>query len=155
SAFFIGSSTDVTIAGTALTVAASTTLSFRLLSSGSYAGTTFTSGLAAPSACTLYVKSASSGLLTGAISVKVTRVRNSTGAESNASDSSNVITFAAQQGVLQFNSSTSNGSDRWRIYASPAGFGTTGPNYLWKEIADSALSTIDGHASSYLLDFSD
>ncbi len=156
SAFYIGSSTDITITGSAITAAASTTLSFRLFSGGVYTGTTYTSGLAAPSAPTLYVKTGGvTGLLKGAISIKVSAVRNSTGAEGNASDSSNVITFNSEQGVLQFNSSTSNGSDRWRIYVTPSGFGSTGPDYLWKEIAEADLTTIDGHTRSYQVNFAD
>lgn len=146
---------DVLIDRVSLATLASTVPALRLLRSGSYVGSgangPFTWGLPAPVAGVLSAKPATVGSLTGAISLKHTWVRNSTGAEGNASDASNVVTFATEVAQYVISETPPNGSDRVRIYASPRGFGGTGPHYFYIELpaSDFAASTpVD-------LDFSD
>lgn len=133
---------DVILTGTSLATAAATTLALRLLRSGSYVGGgngPYTAGLPAPIAGVLAVKAATVGTLTGAISIKHSWVRNSTGAEGNASNASNVITFATQVAQYSITETAPNGADRIRIYPTPRGFGSTGPNYYYVEKAVSTF----------------
>lgn len=141
SLFYIGTG-DVTLTGASLSTAASTTLAFRLLRGGSYtsggsANGPFTAGLPAPLAGTLAAGVA--GSITGAVSIKHSWVRNATGAEGNASNTSNTITFAAQKAGYLITETAPNGSDRVRIYPTPRGFGNTGPNYYHTELSVSSF----------------
>lgn len=126
---------DVLVDRVSLSTAASTTLALRLLRSGSYTGSAlngpFTAGLAAPLAGTLAAGAA--GLITGAVSFKHTWVRNATGAEGNASPASNTITFSATKANYLISETAPNGADRIRLYPTPRGFGSTGPNYFYVE----------------------
>lgn len=128
---------DWVLGGTSLATVASTTLSLRLLRSGSYvasgASGPWTAGLPAPLAGVLTAKAATVGTLTGAISIKHSWVRNATGAEGNASGASNVITFATQVAQYSITEAAPNGADRIRIYPTPRGFGSPGPNYYYTE----------------------
>lgn len=134
---------DVLIDRVSLATVASTTPALRLLRSGSYVASAangpFTWGLAAPLAGTLAAKAATVGTLTGAISIKHSWVRNATGAEGNASNASNVITFATQVAQYSITETAPNGADRVRIYPTPRGFGSPGPNYLYVEKAISTF----------------
>lgn len=147
---------DLILSGTSLATAASTVLAIRLLRSGSYTSGgalngPFTAGLPAPLAGVLSAKPATVGTLTGAVSIKHTWVRNSTGAEGNASDASNVVTFATQVAQYVISETPPNGADRVRIYASPRGFGGTGPQYFYIEKAASEFTG----GTPVDLDFSD
>lgn len=129
---------DVLIDRVSLSTVASTTPALRVLRSGSYTSGgalngPWTWGLPAPVAGVLSAKAATVGTLTGAISLKHTWVRNTTGAEGNASNASNVITFATQVAQYAVTETAPNGADRIRIFASPRGFGGTGPQYFYVE----------------------
>jgi hypothetical protein len=95
------------------------------------------------------------GLLTGAYSFKIARVRSVTGGRSIASVTSAVITFSGQTCRMTFPALDSNGQDRWSIFGTKAGFGGTGVHYLVAEIADTDLSTIDGIPRSYQFEYAD
>src|SRR5882724_144115 len=128
---------DVLIDRASLATVASTTPALRLLRSGSYtsgglANGPFTWGLPLAGAGTLSAGVA--GSITGAVSIKHTWVRNATGAEGNASLASNSITFAATKANYSITETAPNGADRVRIYPTPRGFGSTGPNYYYTEI---------------------
>ena len=117
--------------GTALTgnPDASTSLKFRLFDSGAYNGTTYSAGLAAPAAPVISV-GAVGNKLNGSYSVRLTAVRSTTGAESNASQSSAAVTFSNQMCRVTFPAAVGNGQDKWGVYVTPTDFGTKGPHYL-------------------------
>lgn len=144
---------NLIIDGVSLATLATTTPALRLLRSGSYTGSAangpFTWGLPAPLAGVL--SATGSGSLTSAISIKHSWVRNSTGAEGNASPASNVITFNSQLGPYVISETPPNGADRVRLYASPRGFGGTGPHYYFTEKLASAFAG----STPVNLDFSD
>jgi hypothetical protein len=146
--------------GSDLSFAVTSTLSFRKLASGVYTGTTYSAGLAQPSAPTVAARTASfgaglTGLLNGTYSVKITRIRSTSGAESIASLPSATISVTNGTIRITFPSLDSNGQDKWGIYVTQAGFGVTGPYFLWKEINDTDLSTIDSVARSYETEWAD
>ncbi len=148
---------DVYFNGTDTTFNASSSLQLSPKSGGSYS-TAYTAGLAQPSSPTAVAKDAGvgfTGLLTGLYSFKIARVRSLTGARSITSETSNIITCSSQTARLTFPALDANGQDRWAIFATKAGFGGTGVHYLVEEIDDSDLSTIDGVARSYELEFND
>lgn len=70
-----------------------------------------------------------SGLLTGSYSVKAAALREETGALSIASPSSNVVEFTGTSSVVQIPPARVDGSNIWRLYFTPKGFGTVG-NHL-------------------------
>jgi hypothetical protein len=104
------------------------------IASGSYNGP---AGLSAPDAPVLASAVAANGKLEGTYSIKVTRVRSTTGAEGNASEASNVEIFNATDGKwadITF-PATADGQDKWGLYCTRRGFGATGPWYWYKDIA--------------------
>lgn len=107
---------------------ASTTLQFILFESGGYDnGTIYTAGLAAPSAPTVAAGAASTKN-TGTYSVRLTAIRSETGAESNASISSAVVTLTAQKLSITFPATVGNGHDKWGVYVTAANKGSLGPH---------------------------
>jgi hypothetical protein len=148
--------------GASLSLAASSTLQFLLYRNGIYTDALsgpFQAGLGAPSAVQIVPMTSTistPGKVSGAVAVQITRVRSTTGAESNVSTSSPVV-IANQQSIRvgPFPSLGTNGEDRWGIYVTLPGFGTKGPFYFLSEIADSALSTIDGVARCYEIEWTD
>lgn len=130
SLFFIGAG-RVLFNGTALTgnPDASTTLRFRLFDTGAYNGTTYTAGLTAPSSPTI-AQGPVGTKLNGTYSVRLTAVRSTTGAESNASQSSPSISLANFKAAINFPATVGNGHDKWGLYVTLANFGTKGPHYL-------------------------
>jgi hypothetical protein len=148
---------DVLFNGTDTSFNASSSLQLSPKSGGTYT-TAYTAGLAQPNAPSISAKTAGvgfTGLLTGLYSFKIARVRSVTGARSIASATSNLITCTSQTARLTFPALDANGQDRWAIFATKAGFGGRGVHYLVEEIADTALSTIDGVARSYEIEFTD
>jgi hypothetical protein len=140
-----------------LGVTASTVLSFLLRSNGSYtdaASGPFQAGLAQPSAPGIRTRTPTAGLagFSAAVSAQITRIRSTTGAESVRSPSSAVVLTNQESIVLQFPALDSNGQDRWGIYLPELGF-SFGPYYLYKEIADSDLSTIDSIPRCYEISY--
>lgn len=157
--WFVGAG-KVFLNGADLSATATSTLSFRKLTSGLYTGTTFSAGLAQPSGPTVAARTASfgaglTGLLSGTYSVRITRIRSTSGAESIGSLPSAVISVSNGTIRITFPALDANGQDRWGIYVTQAGFGASGPYLLLKEIADTDLSTIDGVARSYETEWSD
>lgn len=130
SLFFIGIG-RVLFNGTALTGSpdASTTLKFRLFDTGAYNGTTYTAGLTAPAAPTV-AQGPVGTKLGGTYSVRLTAVRSTTGAESNASQSSPSVSISSAKIAVSFPTAVGNGQDKWGLYVSLANFGTKGPHYL-------------------------
>lgn len=108
---------------------ASTSLKFRLFDTGAYNGTSYTAGLTAPSAPTIAVGAVGTKL-NGTYSVRLSAVRSTTGAESNASSPSASASFANQMCRVTFPTAVGNGHDKWGVYVSLANFGTKGPHYL-------------------------
>ncbi len=157
--WFVGAG-KVFLNGVDLSATATSTLSFRKLASGVYTGTTYSAGEAQPSAPTVAARTSSfgaglTGLLNGTYSVRITRIRSTSGAESIGSLPSAVISVTNGTIRITFPSLDSNGQDKWGIYVTQAGFGASGPYFLWKEILDSDLSTIDGVARSYETEWAD
>jgi hypothetical protein len=134
SLWFIGNG-QLLFNGSALaSINASTTLQFLLYNSPTASpvydtGTVYTAGLARPSDPTIAVGSGSTKLMTGTFSVRITAIRSLTGAESNASNQSNVITCAGNKVSVTFPAAVGNGHDLWGVYVTAANFGTKGPHF--------------------------
>lgn len=144
------------LTGVSLSTAASTTPQLRLLRSGLYTGTgtgPYQFGLATPDAPELAIgvygdgsqvtgQGNLTGKLKGTYSVCITRIRSFTGAESNRSLTSAVITASAsgQWARITFPLVDSNGQDRWGVYVTLAGFGSIGPQLFYIEIRESDIT---------------
>lgn len=157
--FFVGSGL-LKYGGTSLGVSASSVLSLRLLSSGAYGGTTYQAGLAQPSAPDVGTQTASGGysgtMPQGAVSVVIWRIRSSTGAPSIHSEPSAVVIVTTGNTVrVTMPAADSNGQDRWGIGVSRIGFGASGPYYELMEVAESALTTVNGIPRSVEIEWTD
>jgi hypothetical protein len=151
--------------GADLGVDASSILQLRLLASGSFGGSTYQAGLSQPSAPTIATRTSLGAGMTGKLkagtyTVKIYKIRAATGARSLASAASNFATAVESNNIGQsmritFPSIGSNGEDKWGICVTPRNFGSTGPYFLLKEVAESALSTIDSVARSYEIEWAD
>jgi hypothetical protein len=151
--------------GSDMSVDASSILQLRLLASGVFTGSTYQAGLSQPSAPTIATRTSLGGgmsgkLKAGTYTVKIYKIRSATGARSLASPASNFATAVESNNIGQslrvtFPSIGSNGEDRWGICVTPRNFGSTGPYFLYKEVAESALSTIDSVARSYEIEWAD
>lgn len=136
----------------AVQIAASSSLQFLLLRSGSYSGASangpFTAGQLAPSAPLVGAVTYGYGVgvpLTnktlGTVSARITRVRSATGGESNASEPSTVIAMPADGGSLRITlPAAGSGQDRWGIDVSLAGFGLSGPHFFLMEVTEAAVT---------------
>lgn len=93
-------------------------------------GTAFPAGLPAPPAP--LISTIGTGVNNGSYSVKLTLVRSATGAESNASVASNVVSASNNQIRIPVPASQ-NGADKFAVYASKRGFGSSGPWYFLRE----------------------
>lgn len=133
---------------------ASSGLSISPKISGSYSRA-YVAGFDQPSSPTVVVRTGTPGSLNGVYSFKIARIRSATGARSVASKTSAAVECSNETVRLTFPSAASNGQDRWQIFGTKAGFGGTGVHYLWKEIAETDLSTIDGIGRSYEVSYSD
>lgn len=129
SLWFIGAG-EVLFNGNSLTgsPAASTTLQFRLYETSTYNGTTFTAGLSAPVAPTVAAGDAGTKL-SGTYSVRLSAIRSTTGAESNASPSSAVVNISATKFRITFPAAVGNGHDKWGVYVTAGNYGMKGPHY--------------------------
>lgn len=116
--------------------------------------TEFTAGLTAPAKLVLNAASAGlaaagAGILNGDYAFKYTRIRSATGAESNGSDPSDVISVANKMVTINF-PATVAGQDMWGIYATPAGAATNGPFLFLKNVTSSNTSHTFEFTSSQL-----
>lgn len=101
-------------------------------------GTLITAGLSQPAAPTISLTG--SGKITGSVSVKITRNRTTTGAESNASVATNIIAGNSQMIRISSWPAALTNQDGWGIYATDPGFSTFGPWYHRKDILNSDIS---------------
>lgn len=146
--------------GADLSATATSTLSFRKLIAGVYTGTTYNAGLTAPSAPTVAARTTGfsgglTGLLNGVYSVRITKIRSTSGGESVGSAPSAVISVTNGTARVTMPALGANGEDKWGVYCTQAGFGLTGPYFLLQEVADTALTTVDGIPRSVELEWSD
>ncbi|SRR6266566_3890599 len=166
SAWFIGGSgavktTDPTTPSTIVTIGTGgSLLQIAIVSAGHYI-TAVQAGLIAPAAVTIAGRSSLgagfTGKNTGIYSIVITKVRSSTGAESLASDSSNVISVTSQSIRVEFGSAPTDGSDLYIIYATGAGFGTSGPYFKLMEVTEATVnaSTTDSIARAIEIEWAD
>lgn len=148
--FFIGAGT-LYKNGVTTGSSATTTLSIKKVTSGSL-GTTYQAGLAQPSAPTVSAVTAPagySGKNNGVVSVRIARIRAATGARSNASLSSNVVTATNQSIAITFPSADANGQDYWEIDVTKNGEGAVGNHYFLQEVPESVIAaTITANATT-------
>lgn len=131
---------------------ASTTLQIKKVTSG-VLGTTYQAGLAQPSAPIISAVTAPAGYTgknNGVVSVKTARVRAATGARSNASLSSNVVTATNQSIAITFPSADANGQDYWEVDVTKNGEGSLGNHFFLQEIPESVIAASTG--STVILD---
>jgi hypothetical protein len=156
--FFVGAGL-LRYNGLSLSASASSTPQLLLLASGTYSSGPWQVGLAQPSAPTVGVRATPgtgfTGKVRGSVSVVIWRIRSSTGAKSIKSLPSPVVVADNQTLRVSMPSLDSNGQDRWGIGVTQAGFGFSGPEYKLMEVADSALSTIDGITRSVEIEWVD
>lgn len=158
---FIGQG-ELYIGGVSRSVSATTAFQLLLYKSGSYfgAGTgPFTAGLNVPTAPTVAVTPNASTTNSGTTSVRIHYVRSTTGARSRASTASavlvvNATTVRVTIAGADLTYAASVGIDRLGIDIPAWGFGSTGPHYQYIEIPISSLTTVDGVANSYELNYS-
>lgn len=163
SALMFSGSGEVFYKGVSLGATASSILQIKILQGGVWSAT-FQAGLSQPVAPTLTLRDVLGVGMTGKLkssgSVKIHKIRTATGARSVASAASNLIIASEVNGVgksarLTFGAADTNGGDAWGIDATPARYGSTGPWFLYKEILESDLTTIDGVPRSYELEWTD
>jgi hypothetical protein len=156
--FFIGAGL-VRYNGASLATAATSTLSMLILSSGTFSGGPWQAGMAQPSAPDVGVRATPgtgfTGKVRGSVSVVVWRIRSTTGANSIKSPASAVVVADNQTLRVSVSALDSNGHDRWGYGVTQVGFGFSGPHFKLGEIADSALTTIDGIARSFEIEWID
>lgn len=158
---FIGAG-QLYLNGVTRSVSASTALQLLLYKSGSYFGATtgpVVAGLNVPTAPTVAVTPTASTISSGTTSVRIHYVRSTTGARSRASTASAVLVVDGKKvrvtiAGADLTYAASVGADRLGISVPAWGFGSTGPHYQYTEIAISSLTTVDGVANSYELDYS-
>jgi len=158
---------QVMVAGNLIAGAlASTTLKILLQRSGSYTAVDsgpYSAGLSQPSAPDVAVLAAPgggfTGLIDGVISLKIARVRTTTGARSIASLTSAVIHPTKQTIRVTF-PAASSGQTHWVIFATQEGFGGVANHYrlriagaLQVSEATVAAGVVDGISRSLELDF--
>jgi hypothetical protein len=131
---------------------ADSTLRLTLFNGSSYSTTAFQAGLSEPAAPTLAVTGAASKV-SGSRSMVFTKVRTTTGAESNGSPPSNVVEANQQQlvGTFPLFGTWTDGTNAYNVYVTPEDFGTTGPWLFYRQITSSDL---DG-SGNYTFQFYD
>lgn len=150
--------------GVSLSATASSILQLKLLASGAF-GTTYQAGLSQPSAPTIATRTSLGTGMTGKLkagtyTVKTYKIRSATGARSIASPASNIAISVEDNNIGQslrvsFSAADANGGDRWGVCVTPRNFGTTGPYFLLREVAESALTTIDSVPRSFEIEWTD
>lgn len=145
--FYIGKGL-VRLAGSSLLVTASATLSLLIKRSGSYTSGPecgpWQAGLAAPSAPIIRAVTPPAGLtgkVTGTVSIVIWRIRSTTGAVSNQSPVSNIVSAVNQSIAIQFPLKDANGQDAWGIGVTKHIEGRTGSHFEYAEILESDLVT--------------
>ena len=109
-------------------------------------GQTYQAGLPKPSAPEVSISTdalgqPNSGQVSGEISAQLTRIRTVTGAESESSDTSNIINPTSGRVRVAFPASlTEQGQDEWGLYLSRHGFGGVGPHYLYRQIPEGEIA---------------
>lgn len=161
--FFVGNGA-LRYNGASLSASATSTLQLKILSSGVWSATTYQAGLAQPVAPTLATLTTlgtgfTGKLKAGTYSAKIIKIRSTTGVRSLASLQSNTIavteTVVGKSARITFPAIGSNGADRWGIYVSPRNFGSTGPHYFLREVAEADLGTVDGVPRSLEIEWTD
>lgn len=116
---------------------------------GSVYQTAVQAGLSAPDAPVLAGMTPTAGFTgknTGTFSAEITKVRTSTGAESNPSPPSNVVAVTAQSIAIQIPGPPTDGTDEWNVYVTPNGFADTGP-FLFLQTINEVDLTDTGHGT--------
>lgn len=109
-------------------------------------GQTFQAGLPKPSAPEVSISTdalgqPNPGQVSGEVSAQLTRIRTVTGAESETSDTSNIINPTSGRVRVAFPASlTEQGQDEWGLYLSRHGFGGVGPHYLYRQIPEGEIA---------------
>jgi len=109
-------------------------------------GQTYQAGLPKPSAPEISLAvdvmgQPIAGQVSGDVSAELTRIRTVTGAESEASDTSNIVTPTDGKIRVAFPLSLADqGQDEWGVYLTRHGFGGVGPHYLYKQIPDAEIA---------------
>ena len=109
-------------------------------------GQSYQAGLPKPSAPDLSLATDTlgqpiSGQVSGNVSAQLTRIRTVTGAESEASDTSNTVNPTNGRVRLAFPEAIfSQGQDEWGVYLSRHGLGGIGPHFLYRQIPEGEIS---------------
>lgn len=159
---FIGATSNLVINGVTRAVNASTAMQILLYKSSSYSGSgtgPFTMGIAQMSAPVVAVTPNASTLNSGTTSIVTWFVRGATGGRGRKSTASVVLVVSNFKIRVTISSgdltvATNNGYDRLAIGGTKWGFGAVGPHYEVIEIAISSLTTVDGVANSYEIEYS-
>jgi len=81
------------------------------------------------------------GQVAGDVSAQLTRIRTVTGAESEVSDTSNVVSVNNGRLRVAFPAAlTEQAQDEWGLYLSRHGFGGIGPHYLYRQISEGEIA---------------
>lgn len=81
------------------------------------------------------------GQVSGEVSAQLTRIRTVSGAESEASDTSNIVNPSNGRIRLAFPAALDDqGQDEWGLYLTGHGFGNTGPHLLYRQIPEAEIS---------------
>lgn len=81
------------------------------------------------------------GQISGQVSAQLSRIRTVTGAESEASDTSNIVNLTNGRLRLAFPANlTDQGQDEWGVYLSRQGFGGLGPHQLYRQIPEGEIA---------------
>lgn len=150
--------------GASLSSTGSSILQIKLLSGGAY-GTAYQAGLSQPLAPSLQLASSlgtgfEGRLKAGSYSARVHKIRSATGARSVASEPSNIIISTESNGVgksaiVGMPAVDTNGGDAWGVNVTPRRFGSTGPHFLYREVLETELATIDGIPRAVELEWTD
>lgn len=125
---------DVTIDGTVIGTANTNFLMFNTTTNPANAKPV---GLHAPTAPT--IAQGAAGINSGSYAAVITRVRTSTGGESIGSLPSVPISVKNKKIKLTFPAVENNSQDRWGVYFTNKGRGSTGPFFFLQDIAESAI----------------
>ena len=109
-------------------------------------GQAYQAGLPKPSAPEISISTDAlgqpiTGQVSGEISAQLTRIRTVTGAESEASDTSNIINPTNGRVRVAFpDALDSQGQDEWGLYLTRHGFGGVGPHFLYRQIPEGEIA---------------
>lgn len=109
-------------------------------------GQSYQAGLPKPSAPDLSISEDAlgqsvAGQVSGEVSAQISRIRTVTGAESEASDTSNIINPTNGRIRVTFPAALDDqGQDEWGVYLTRHGFGGVGPHLLYRQIPEDEIS---------------